>query len=53
MRVQIKLREEIRQYFGTNPEDSYHDGLLELPYLDAVVREVLRLHEPVSILGRM
>ncbi|CAE6506364.1 unnamed protein product [Rhizoctonia solani] len=52
-RVQVKLREEIRQYFENNPNDTHYDGLLELPYLDAVVRETLRLYEPVSFLSRI
>lgn len=50
--VQDKLREEIGRYFSEHPDDSHHDGLLELPYLDAVVRETLRLFEPASLLGR-
>lgn len=51
--VQVKLREEIRQYFEENPVDSHYDGLLDLPYLDAVVREALRLYGPVSLLSRV
>ncbi|KAG8750917.1 cytochrome P450-dit2, partial [Ceratobasidium sp. 423] len=52
-RVQVKLREEIREYFENNPDDTHHDGLLELPYLDAVVRETLRLHGPVPFINRI
>ncbi|KAH7323311.1 cytochrome P450 [Rhizoctonia solani] len=52
-RAQVRLREEIREYFENNPDDTHYDGLLELPYLDAVVREVLRLHGPVSFLNRI
>ncbi|CUA75705.1 Cytochrome P450 4V2 [Rhizoctonia solani] len=52
-RVQMKLREEIREYFESNPNDTHYDGLLELPYLDAIVRETLRLHGPVSFLNRV
>ncbi|CAE6491106.1 unnamed protein product [Rhizoctonia solani] len=52
-RVQVRLREEIREYFENNPNDTHYDGLLELPYLDAVVREVLRLHGPVSFINRI
>ncbi|KAG8752632.1 cytochrome P450-dit2 [Ceratobasidium sp. 423] len=51
-RVQMQLREEVRQYFETNPDDTHHEGLLELPYLDAVVRETLRLYGPVSFINR-
>ncbi|CAE6524569.1 unnamed protein product [Rhizoctonia solani] len=52
-RVQVRLREEIREYFESNPNDTHYDGLLELSYLDAVVREALRLHGPVSFLNRI
>ncbi|CUA71120.1 Cytochrome P450 3A6 [Rhizoctonia solani] len=52
-RVQMKLREEIREYFESNPNDTHYDGLLELPYLDGIVRETLRLHGPVSFLNRV
>ncbi|EUC54994.1 cytochrome P450 family protein [Rhizoctonia solani AG-3 Rhs1AP] len=52
-RVQMRLREEIREYFESNTDDTHYDGLLELPYLDAVVRETLRLHGPVSFLNRI
>ncbi|KAB5592713.1 Cytochrome P450 family protein [Ceratobasidium theobromae] len=51
--VQERLRLELTQYFKSNPDDSYHEGLIELPYLDAVVRETLRLHGPVSFLTRV
>jgi cytochrome P450 len=52
-RVQVKLREEVREYFEASSDDSCYDGLLELPYLDAVVRETLRVHGPVSLLSRV
>jgi cytochrome P450 len=52
-RVQVKLRDEIRQYFEKDTNDIHYDGLLELPYLDGVVRETLRLHAPVAFLGKM
>ncbi|KAH7323307.1 cytochrome P450 [Rhizoctonia solani] len=51
--VQVRLREELRQYFEANPNETHHDALLELPYLDGVVREVLRLYPPVSTISRM
>ncbi|KAG9122297.1 cytochrome P450-dit2 [Ceratobasidium sp. 392] len=50
--VQVKLREEIHSYFQEHQDDTNHDALLELPYLDAVVRETLRMHGPVSNLVR-
>ncbi|KAB5592717.1 Cytochrome P450 family protein [Ceratobasidium theobromae] len=52
-RIQIQLREELRQYFEEHTNDTHHDGLLELPFLDGVVREVLRLHGPVSLISRV
>ncbi|CAE6522762.1 unnamed protein product [Rhizoctonia solani] len=51
--VQIRLREELREYFEANPNETHHDGLLELPYLDAIVKEVLRLYPPVPIISRV
>ena len=44
--VQAKLRSEVQQaqeHYGEIP----FDELMALPYLDAVVRETLRLHAPV------
>ncbi|KAG9097458.1 cytochrome P450-dit2 [Ceratobasidium sp. 370] len=51
--IQVKLREEIRLYFEEHKDDINHDALLELPYLDAVVRETLRLYGPVVQLTRV
>ncbi|CAE7227428.1 unnamed protein product [Rhizoctonia solani] len=51
--VQVRLREELRQYFEANPDETHHDGLLELPYLDGIVREVLRLYPPVAAISRI
>jgi len=42
--VQEKLRAEIL----ATPERLNHDSLVALPYLDAVLREILRLYPPVS-----
>jgi len=42
--VQEKLRAEIL----ADPEHLDHDALVALPYLDGVVREILRLYPPVS-----
>ncbi|KAJ6556137.1 cytochrome P450 [Mycena capillaripes] len=42
--VQEKLRAEVL----ATPEYLSHDALTELPYLDAVLHEVLRLYPPVS-----
>ena len=51
--VQNKLRAEIVEAqagFGT---DVPYDDLIKLPYLDAVVRETLRVHAPVILSVRM
>ncbi|KIY66077.1 cytochrome P450 [Cylindrobasidium torrendii FP15055 ss-10] len=48
--IQRKLREELLS-LGT--EDPSLDELNSLPYLDAVVREVLRLHSPVPFTLRV
>ncbi|KAG8795727.1 cytochrome P450-dit2 [Ceratobasidium sp. 428] len=50
--IQVRLREEIRTYFKEHQDDANHDALLELPYLDAVVRETLRVYGPVSSIVR-
>ncbi|TEB30223.1 cytochrome P450 [Coprinellus micaceus] len=50
--VQDKLRAELRdahENFGAQPD---HDDLVNLPYLDAVCRETLRLYPPVATITR-
>ena len=42
--VQIKLREEL---VAVDTETPSMDELMALPYLDAFVRETLRVHSPV------
>ncbi|KAF9219209.1 cytochrome P450 [Gyrodon lividus] len=42
--IQTKLREEL---FSVDTETPSMDDLMALPYLDAVVRETLRVHAPV------
>lgn len=49
--VQTKLREEVTAARSTEGDLDY-DTLMNLPYLDAVCRETLRLYAPVSQLGR-
>ncbi|KAF8598885.1 cytochrome P450 [Ceratobasidium sp. AG-I] len=51
--IQAKLREELRVYYEQRPSGLDHDSLLELPYLDAITRESLRLHGPVTMLSRV
>ncbi len=48
--VQTKLREELLSVSTDTPT---MDELQALPYLDAVVRETLRLHPPVASTDRM
>lgn len=47
--AQRKLREELLRVGTDNPT---MDELNALPYLDAVIREALRVHAPVSGTGR-
>ncbi|OJA09904.1 hypothetical protein AZE42_06198 [Rhizopogon vesiculosus] len=48
--IQMKLRDECLDFAST---PSYDDLANKLPYLDAVVNEVLRLHAPVKEIPRM
>ncbi|KIL60830.1 hypothetical protein M378DRAFT_167648 [Amanita muscaria Koide BX008] len=49
--VQDKLREELHQFSNSDPNwDQLMSGL---PYLDAVVREALRLHPPADMIIRV
>lgn len=50
-RVQQKLREEIIENFEGKAPLSY-DSLLELPYLDQVFYEALRIHPPIAFTTR-
>ena len=47
--IQQKLREEL---FSISTDTPTMDELNSLPYLDAVVRETLRLHSPVTFIVR-
>ncbi|EDR02322.1 uncharacterized protein LACBIDRAFT_309740 [Laccaria bicolor S238N-H82] len=49
--VQEKLRREVTEA-RAKAGDLTYDGLVSLPYLDAVCRESLRLYPPVSYLSR-
>ncbi|RPD65200.1 cytochrome P450 [Lentinus tigrinus ALCF2SS1-7] len=50
--VQEKLRREIVQARNDSQGDLTFDELFELPYLDAVCRETLRLYPPVSFVTK-
>ncbi|KAF8957107.1 cytochrome P450 [Flammula alnicola] len=50
--VQDKLRKEIREAKEAEGGDLPYDKLVSLPYLDAICRETLRLHAPVTMTRR-
>jgi cytochrome P450 len=41
--VQEKLRQEVKEAMQTHGEDLPYDVIMEMPYLDAICREILRL----------
>ncbi|KAF7969084.1 hypothetical protein HWV62_28328 [Athelia sp. TMB] len=52
--MQARLRTEIRQAQLDHGSDHLPYGVLvSLPYLDAIVRETLRMHPPTSMLSRI
>ncbi|TFK81801.1 cytochrome P450 [Polyporus arcularius HHB13444] len=51
--VQDKLRTELGAATAGGTADLDYDGLMNLPYLDAVCRETLRVYAPVTATGRM
>ena len=53
--VQEKLRAELVEAQGGPGADAdiSYDDLIKLPYLDAVCRETLRLHTPISYAPRV
>ncbi|KAI0791025.1 cytochrome P450 [Abortiporus biennis] len=48
--IQQKLREEVTAAMGET--DLPYDEIMELPFLDAICRETLRLHPPVTTVFR-
>ena len=48
--IQAKLREEL---LSVDTETPSMDELMALPYLDAVVRETLRVHSPIPSIERV
>ncbi|KAL1947082.1 hypothetical protein VTO73DRAFT_14043 [Trametes versicolor] len=50
--VQEKLRKEIMEASNGGLEDIDYDTLVSLPYLDAVCRETLRMHPPITSVFR-
>ncbi|KAF8966234.1 cytochrome P450 [Flammula alnicola] len=50
--VQDKLRKEIKEAKEAEGGDLPYDKLVSLPYLDAICRETLRLHPPVTMIRR-
>ncbi|KAI0676047.1 cytochrome P450 [Trametes maxima] len=50
--VQTQLRAELTEAHENYGEAIPYDDLMQLPYLDAVCRETLRLHPPVTISQR-
>ncbi|KAF8971842.1 cytochrome P450 [Flammula alnicola] len=50
--VQDKLRKEIREAKEAEGGDLSYDKLVSLQYLDAICRETLRLHSPVTMARR-
>ncbi|KAJ7165651.1 cytochrome P450 [Mycena crocata] len=49
-KLQTKLREELERFGATDP--TWDQLVSNLPYLDAVILEVLRLHPPVGLTHR-
>ncbi|KAG5720223.1 Cytochrome P450 4d8 [Termitomyces sp. T112] len=52
--IQDKLRDEITTILGDHMEsDKSYDELMSLPLMDAVCRETLRLHPPITFVTRV
>ncbi|PPQ86419.1 hypothetical protein CVT25_003541 [Psilocybe cyanescens] len=53
LNVQEKLRQELGEARQKHGRDLSYDELVSLPYLDAIVRETLRLYAPVNRVSRI
>ncbi|KAI0059756.1 cytochrome P450 [Artomyces pyxidatus] len=51
--VQGRLRQELNDAFVTTGSELGYDELMQLPYLDAICRETLRLYPPASFVTRV
>ncbi|KAG5649656.1 hypothetical protein H0H81_002667 [Sphagnurus paluster] len=52
-KVQDTLRSEVMQAISTYGDEMLYDDLVNLPFLDAVCRETLRLYPPFPLAGRI
>ncbi|XP_075986348.1 cytochrome P450 4V2-like [Anticarsia gemmatalis] len=50
--VQKQIYEEIQQVFGESDRDVEKEDLPKLLYLEAVIKETIRLYPPVPVVGR-
>ncbi|XP_014227581.1 cytochrome P450 9e2-like [Trichogramma pretiosum] len=51
--VQDKIMREIETTLNKNSEKVTYDAIVQMPYLDAVFQETLRLHPQATMLGRV
>ncbi|KAL7302597.1 hypothetical protein TKK_0005226 [Trichogramma kaykai] len=51
--VQDKIKLEIETTLNKNSEEVTYDAIMQMPYLDAVFQETLRLHPQATMLGRV
>lgn len=52
-KIQVKLRQNIRQTLDANDGKLAYDTLKDMKYLDMVINETFRLHPPVPVLNRV
>ncbi|CAG9569439.1 unnamed protein product [Danaus chrysippus] len=51
-RVQQKIYEELKQVFGDEDKDVVKEDLTKLVYLEAVIKESMRIYPVISVIGR-